>query len=144
MRILPTAILALALALALCCAGTASATEVYRWTDDKGVTHYSDTPPANKNYERVNVRTGKVSEPAQEPAEAAAADAATPARTMAQVDPAVRAQRCETAQRNLIALRSNLDVTAEFDGETRNLTAEERTTQIAQNERIVAANCENP
>lgn len=140
MRILPTAILA----LAVCCTGTVSATEVYRWTDDKGVTHYSDTPPANKKYERMNVRTGTVREPVQEAAEEAATDAATPARTMAQVDPAVRAQRCETAQRNLIALRSNLDVTAEFDGETRNLTAEERTTQIAQNERIVAANCENP
>lgn len=141
MRILPTAILA----LTVCCAGAAGATEVYRWTDEKGVTHYSDTPPSNTRYERVNVRTGKATSSEAETGtnEEAATDAATPpARTQAQVDPAVRAERCQTARRNLIALRSNLDVTAEFDGETRALTAEERERQIAQNERVVAANCE--
>lgn len=139
MRILPTVILA----LAACCAGAASATDVYRWTDEKGVTHYSDTPPGNKKYERVNVRTGKASEPVQELQQEAPPKPTAPARATAQVDPAVRAERCQNARRNLIALRSNLDVTAEFDGETRTLTPEERATQLEQNEKIVSANCDN-
>ena len=139
MRILPTAILA----LAFCCAGIASATEVYRWTDEKGVKHYSDTPPSNKKYERVNVRTGQASQSEPEATGETTTDAAAPpARTQAQVDPAVRAQRCQTAQSNLVALRSNLDVNIEENGETRLLSTEERATQIAQNERVVAANCQ--
>lgn len=141
MRTLPTAILA----LAVCCAGTASATDVYRWTDEKGVTHYSDTPPGDrKTYERVNVRTGKASAPetTAETNDNAGEETAQPIQ--AQVDPAVRAERCQTAQRNLLLLRSDIEVAGEVDGETRTLTTEEREKQIAQNERVVANNCDTP
>ena len=143
MRILPTAILTLAVC---CCTGTAGATEVYRWTDEKGVTHYSDTPPPGdrKAYERVNVRTGKANapEPAAETDAASGSDAAQ--STQAQVDPAARAERCQAAQRNLLLLRSDIDVAGEVDGQTRTLTAEEREKRIEQNERIVAESCDTP
>lgn len=139
MRILPTAILT----LAVCCAATASATEVYRWTDEKGVTHYSDTPPNHARYERVNVRTGKADSRAEAEPEAEAADA-TPPPAQPQVDPAVRAERCATAQRNLAMLRSNIEVTVEIEGQTHVLTAEEREQRVAQNERAVATHCDTP
>ena len=64
--------------------------EVYRWTDEKGIAHYTDTPPASGKYERVNVRTGGASAEAQAKDEAstdaAAADSSakkTPAQERA-------------------------------------------------------------
>ncbi|MCX7557319.1 DUF4124 domain-containing protein [Xanthomonadaceae bacterium JHOS43] len=138
MRILSSAILA----LAICGTGDANATEVYRWTDEKGVTQYSDTPPGRGAYERVNVRTGKIAEPAPATNETAGSDVAATAPSTTQVDPAVRAERCRNARSNLFALRSGLDVTLEKDGESRLLTAEERTVQIEQNEKVVTANCD--
>lgn len=141
MRILPTLILT----LATCVTGAASATDVYRWTDEKGVTHYSDTPPGDKKYERVNVRTGKASAPEQAidaDADAEAEGDAAPA-AQAAPDPAIaRAERCKNAQTNLIALRSNFDVNIEINGETRPLSPEEREQQIARNEEAETANCE--
>jgi hypothetical protein len=41
-------------ALAFFCASTLNA-EIYTWTDENGVTHYSDTPP--ENAEKYEVRT---------------------------------------------------------------------------------------
>lgn len=113
----------------------ASASEVYRWTDERGVVHYSDTPPEDDKFERVNVRTGAANrEP--EPEDTADADAT------AAPDPATKA--CDDARRNLIALRSTLEVAAEFDGETRVLSPEERQDQIERNEQLVAIHCESP
>ena len=130
MRYLP--ILPLALML-LASGSVALASEVYRWTDERGVVHYSDTPPDSSKFERVNVRTGAASrepEPAEVEAEADAADPATEA--------------CNNARRNLIALRSTLEVAGEFDGETRVLSPEERQDQIERNEQLVAIHCESP
>ncbi|MES2350985.1 MAG: glutaredoxin family protein [Pseudomonadota bacterium] len=44
----------LVLALALLCLGTAGA-QVFKWKDDKGVTHYSDQPPPTSTPARTKV-----------------------------------------------------------------------------------------
>jgi hypothetical protein len=46
----------IAAALLLLCAGAASA-QVYKWVDDKGVTHYSDMPPPPASKARVEVKS---------------------------------------------------------------------------------------
>ena len=43
-------------ALLLLCAGAASA-QVYKWVDDKGVTHYSDMPPPPTSKAKVEVKS---------------------------------------------------------------------------------------
>lgn len=48
---------------------------VYKWTDHQGVTHYSQTPPANHSYTRVNVNGTNV------PPAAANTQPAKPSRT---------------------------------------------------------------
>jgi len=42
--------------LMLLCAGAASA-QVYKWVDEKGVTHYSDMPPAPTSKARVEIKS---------------------------------------------------------------------------------------
>ncbi len=133
MRALPF----LAVTLALGALGTqAFASEVYRWVDEKGVAHYADMPPSGIKYERVNVRSGSTEtiSTAQTSDDASAAEADSPA--------ARRAQRCQTARQSLAALQSNLEVSAEFDGKVRPLTAEEREQQVARNQQIVANDCD--
>jgi Domain of unknown function (DUF4124) len=51
---------ALLLLLALAASGTAAAATVWKWVDEKGVTHYSDTPVPGAT--RVEISTGKVSQ----------------------------------------------------------------------------------
>ena len=123
---------------------TVNAADVYRWTDENGVTQYADKPPVNQKFDRVNVRSGtsSASEPVQETkTESAAPATATASSTRAPVDPAVRMERCAAARKNLAALRSGLEVTGEFDGQTRALTPEELTVQRERNERIEKQNC---
>jgi acyl-CoA reductase-like NAD-dependent aldehyde dehydrogenase len=115
--------------------------EVFRWTDEKGIAHYTDMPPASGKYERVNVRTGGASTVAQAkdeaPTDAAAADG-TGKKTPAQE----RAERCQAARANLSALQSNLEVSVEENGKPRALTEEERLEHADRSERIIASDCD--
>lgn len=81
MRLIPSSLLACVLG---CIASTAQAQSggIYKWKDARGVTHYSDTPPAG--------RYGSV-------LPNAAARVATPAK----LDP-----RCATARANIAQLKS--------------------------------------
>ena len=46
-----------ALLLALACAGTAALAQQYRWVDDRGNVHYTDTPPAKaKTVKKADVK----------------------------------------------------------------------------------------
>jgi hypothetical protein len=47
----PRAIVALSTLAAVC--GSASAAEIYKWLDERGVTHYSNIRPAGVNWERL-------------------------------------------------------------------------------------------
>lgn len=153
MRILTTAALSLILALGLVATAMANKNNVYRWTDAQGRVHYSDKPPANGDFDRVNVRAGPT---AQDSEAEAGTDTATTATNTADTkaadnaaaeaarnaeNEAIRAERCKTAQRNLAALRSDLEVEADFDGERRSLTAAERQAQIERNQQSVELNC---
>lgn len=44
--------------LLLLLAGVAQATEIYRWTDDQGRVHYSQTPPVQGQADRLEPRPG--------------------------------------------------------------------------------------
>jgi len=136
MRVLPITLLAVA-ALAFT---AAQAGDVYRWTDEKGVTHFADAPPRDVKYERVNVRTGAASsavDPTEAAAEAAAAkDAATEAEAAA-----ARAERCRIAKYNLQNLRAGVAMIPDEDGQVRRLTEEEQQRQLELNERAMAEAC---
>lgn len=135
MRILPTLVLAVAATGFV----AAHAADVYRWTDAKGVTHFSDSPPTDTQYQRVNVRTGTTSASGDAAADADAAPASA-ATGSEQVD--ARAERCRIARRNLDALRTGFATIAGEDGQPRNLTPEEIDQQRDLNERAIADACQ--
>ena len=78
-----TALLLLLALAAPVLSSTAAATEVWKWVDDKGVTHYSDQPVAGAT--KIEVRTGNVvdSSPASTSASSSSSSSAASAQTAA-------------------------------------------------------------
>lgn len=66
-----------ALGVALLLAGAAANAQIYKWVDAKGVTHYSDTPPASKQAE-IKAYGGKTATLVALPYELARAARAAP------------------------------------------------------------------
>src|SRR5690606_7047568 len=99
----------------------AVAQQVYRWVDENGIVHYSDTPPPEKkDLERVNVRTtGAAKLTAEELAAAETAEKARPesaqAAKRAEAE-AKKEQNCKSARSSLLALNSGSEVSGDFDG----------------------------
>jgi len=93
----------------------AQAADLYKWTDDKGVTHYSDTPPPNHpDATRLRVKSG-VSDESAPPSSTADTDANKP-KEAAKPNPSAttqaldRAAACEQARSNLNLLQSKYQV----------------------------------
>lgn len=112
------------LMLALLClplAATAS-DRVYTWTDEHGVTHYSDSPPPSRQYESRRIQA-QDPPPAEDDQDAGA--------TLLEPDPA-RADNCERARANLRTLQSAPIVRMDLDGdgEKEEIGPAERARQI--------------
>ncbi|WP_395795399.1 DUF4124 domain-containing protein [Aquimonas sp.] len=147
-------------ALLLLCslAANADATEVYRWKDANGVTHYGERPPEGTEAEEVTIRKAPPVTPAEavtatdEPAEPvdesnmSADERAEVARQRA-IEAAAEARRqarevaCARARQNLQVLRQNNYVSLRDGDTTRTLDAAERDQQIAENEAAETTHC---
>ena len=122
------------LLLVLIAAGaSASAAQVYSWTDANGVKHFSDSPPPPSiNAQKIKVRgaltTDEGTQPATQPAapssEPKPPEQAPPGATASAkplVDsPENRAKQCQMAKSNLALLQSQFQVSAPAsdDGKT--------------------------
>jgi hypothetical protein len=136
--------------LALAVLVPAFAQTVYSWKDDKGVTHYSDSPPpaGAKKKEYTAPEATPTAQGAKVQPKAASTRAAVPA-----VDPAVVAQRekqreqaCKQAQANLAILKGNLGIAVDKDGDGKNdmvLDAKQRQEETRNMQASVDANCGN-
>lgn len=118
--------LAFGLVLALVAGPALAQQRVYQWKDANGVTHYSDTRPADRYTTRnINSATG------------------SPAPTQAEEGPAESAQ-CKSVRLNLARLQGSGAVGVDTDGDgkpDRNLSTEERQSQRELNEAAVKAYC---
>ncbi len=100
---LTTAITALTLA-------TMAPAATYKWVDDQGNVHYSQYPPPDKQYERLNIKTPRPS-PSSDPAPTGAAQpttGTTGSGTSTKLvedelakNKALREQNCKSAKKNL-------------------------------------------
>jgi hypothetical protein len=123
------------LLLVLLAAGaSASAAQVYSWTDANGTKHFSDSPPPpSVNAQKIKVRgaltTDEGTQPATQPAntdapkppESAPSAAGATASAKPLVDsPENRAKQCNLAKSNLALLQSQFQVSspAGDDGKT--------------------------
>ena len=134
---IPTAALACALAIAV----PAWAEAVYKWVDDKGVTHFSQTPPDTATAQKLEVRTAPGS-----PAPDAASDGAKkdgdakPPRTEAQKKE--RAERCKQAQEALEKLNNPEPVVRYGEkGEQIPVGDDERPAFIEQVKKVIGQQC---
>lgn len=116
---------AVALALLLMAApGLAQQQRVYQWKDAKGVTHYTDLPPAQAHSSRDINNRGGTSE-------------------VATVKP-VENEQCTNSRSNLARLQANQAVGVDTNGDgksDRNLSSDERASQIELNQAAVKAYC---
>ena len=97
---------------------------VYQWKDAKGVTHYTDMPPAQAHRSRDIDNKGN------------APDVAT-------VKP-VENEQCANSRSNLARLQGNQAVGVDTNGDgksDRNLSNDERASQVELNQAAVKAYC---
>jgi len=134
-------------------AALAAQGEVYKWVDEKGVTHYSESPPPDSK-KATKVDTGPAVSPAPrrddwKEKEAAAKRQGIEKRQAeefeqkkAAYDENVRKGRCRSAQRDLQVLETQVPVYERNDrGEKVYLEDRERSAGIARARQDVAAYC---
>lgn len=137
--------------LLLAMSATAMASQVYKWVDAQGVTHFGAQPPQGQQATSVNTATPK---PKPAPVEAPKAvptfeSIADPEQ--AAIDEKVkqevaakeveRKKYCEDVRTNLSQLENNPRVRTEVEGEMRRLSEEERQKRIAEAQKAIAENC---
>ena len=123
MHTLRTATVALALLL-VAAPGLAQQQRVYQWKDAQGVTHFADSPPAQSHRSRDIDNRGSAAE-------------------IATVKP-VENPQCASSRDNLQRLQANqlLGVDTDGDGKSdRNLSSDERASQIELNQAAIKAYC---
>ena len=134
--------------LLLALSANAMASQVYKWVDDQGVTHFSAQPPQGAQATTINTAT-----PPPKPVEAKPAptfqsiadpeQAAIDEKIKQQVaaKEAERKQYCESVRTNLAQLQNNPRVRVEVDGEVRRLSEEERQQRISAAQKSIADYC---
>jgi len=146
----------------------AAESEIYKWVDEDGNIHYSDTPPENIESERVQVdvapSTGdgsaeRLLEQADQTRERLAAErqARVSAREAEATRHAAEAERCVFSRQQLVSLQQNLPVYRDemgkfrtlskydaYEGEREYLDDEERRLEIARVQDEIERYCERP
>lgn len=146
----------LALAAALAISITAQA-GVYRWVDDQGGVHYSETPPPAGNKDRgTRVHTlGAPSGGAEQGRQRSEAiqnqlkaietqrQQASEAQTKAEAEATRRETNCKAARQNLanLEIRTNRRI-RDSEGNVTTLTEEERQKKMAEARKLIEENCE--
>jgi len=123
----------------------------YKWVDDKGETHYSQTPPSATQVEVIKTPSSSASAPAatapqtgtSAPSEPTAGAADTPEAAKAE-DAAIREKNCAGARRNLELLQTTGEVTVkDANGLLHVLTPDERKTRSEEAEKNIKEYCKD-
>lgn len=144
-------------ALAFACSLSAQAAQVYKWTDDKGVTHFSAQPPEGQKANEVDVKTapqinGSSTAPTYKMPNGAQQPSVSNDAQQQELDRRVKAQvreeqnklkeQCDQARQNLAQLRNNPRILVQSGrGETRRLSEEERQQRLAETQLSIEQNC---
>lgn len=137
--------------LLLAMSATAMASQVYKWVDAQGVTHFSAQPPQGQDATSVNTAA-----PPPKPAVAEEKKAAPTFESIADPEQAAidekvkqdiaakeveRKKYCADVRTNLSQLENNPRVRTEVDGEVRRLSEDERQSRISEAQKAIAENC---
>lgn len=150
-----TTVLSIFLGLLLASTTVNAAQKFFKWTDEKGVTHYSETPPEDPKTKTsaVKVRTKLPSGSIESVKDQAkpketktkdSKDTKTPDAPLAtQKAPEKYAEKCKQLQTNLKVMEEHprVHVTDE-KGEVKTLTPEEKASQMDDTQRELKAYCQ--
>lgn len=141
----------IASSLLLCLSPSLMASQVYKWVDSSGTTHFSAQPPQGQTATSINtnVPTSKeadVVEPAQRDSFNQIADPQQAAidkkvKEEVAVKEAEMKKYCESVRTNLAQLQNNPRIRMEVAGEVKRLGEDERQTKIAELTKSIAENC---
>ncbi|AHL76640.1 glycosyltransferase [Stutzerimonas stutzeri] len=137
--------------LLLALSSSVMASQVYKWVDAQGVTHFGAQPPQGQSVETLNTATP--------PPRPAAATTATPEEPepsgeseQRKIDRQVKQQvaeqeterqrYCTTLRTNLAQLQNNPRVRMEEKGEMRRLNEEERQARISETQQKITDTCD--
>jgi hypothetical protein len=119
----------------------AAPAKVYKWTDEKGLVHYSERPPFGKQTEIVKPETGH-SEPVDYGT--ASSEKSKEESKVANAKSSLKdPERCDTARKNLDTLKSYTRIKVKDDnGEYRFLTPDEKQQNTNEAAKAIAESCE--
>lgn len=127
-----------------------AATTLYKWTDEDGTIHYSERPPTGQtefekvssNYAPETPAPSQDTQPDGEENDTTEPSAAAPTQPEAE-DPAVVAERCAKARKNLEALTSFARIRVqESNGEFRFLNQDEINQRKMETQALIEDDCD--
>lgn len=119
--------------------------DMYQWVDEKGITHYTQTPPLNRPYKVIKGKETSQSSSrslSQTQRSSTPPSQKTAPRTEVDRYKAARNKNCEVAKRNLNTLKNvaRIRITGD-DGEERLLTDQEKAEKIKLSQEQVKNFC---
>lgn len=132
--------------IALLSCTSAMAAKVYKWTDEKGITHFSEHPPLNTKTTVVKpqIALGEYSEASSEAASSSGATSSKAATAAAERAAALKdPQRCQDARSNLETLKTYTHIKVKEDnGEYRYITPDEQAQKIKEAAKAAEESCQ--
>lgn len=134
--------------LMLALSTTATASQIYKWVDAQGVTHFGAQPPQGQDATTINTSAPPPRQTPAEPKptveelldpEQAAIDKKVKEEVAAQETE--RKKFCETARTGLAQLENNPRLRIEEKGEVRRIDENERQERIAELKKSINENC---
>jgi len=138
-----SATLTFSLTCLLVCSSAIAAEKVYKWTDAKGQTHYSQRPPLNTETEVIKTQTGH-----SDPVNYGAATEQAPKeeadkKAAGKDNPPKDKERCEIARKNADTLKTYARIRIKGDdGEYRYLTPDEQKQKMDEANKAMSESCE--
>ncbi len=129
---------------------------IYKWVDDSGAVHYTQTPPPNRETQELKPAPGPADDPdaissqlkeqtdAMEKRQTEKRQGAADAQQWAEIQK-IRRENCATAKANLAKLQQGGNRAYRTpDGEVVRLTEEDRQQRIDEANRQIKENCSPP
>ncbi|MGB9670441.1 MAG: DUF4124 domain-containing protein [Halothiobacillaceae bacterium] len=138
----------IALPLLLAMLSTPCQAAIYKWVDEKGVTHYTEQPPASGKGQAIQPRLTTPATPAVPPAgqpveKPATATEQTPPREVMTMPAEQMAEQCQKARQRLQQLESSPRILYRgADGEMIRAPEEERQRMIDEERKRIELYCE--
>jgi hypothetical protein len=137
--------------LLLAMSASAMASQVYKWVDSKGVTHFGAQPPQGQEATSINTAAPQPKPVMAEEKKAAPTFESIADPEQAAIDQKVkqdiaakeveRKKYCADVRTNLAQLQNNPRVRVEVAGEVRRLDEEERQSRISEAQKSISENC---